>query len=303
MTLVTPPTGSAITPGGLAMLSPARMERVADLVLTAERRAELAALLDDEPRLRADYPKVLEYLDMAANLPGTGDGQADAAFDVRFVHYMTGGRSASPNPYWDIVAPSVFEHEGRRVVNNGLSQGSARLAFAQLILQATYAYAIPSPETVEWMSQFCGTRAVVEVGAGRGYWAAQLSSAGLAVDAYDLEPPNRAGNVSFPQAEGQTDIWYPVGGPEELRRYSYADCVLFLCWPPGWGDTMASDALATYEMAGGDRLVYVGERKGGKTGNDAFSDALSARWVLESTDSQFVSWWNLADVAQAWVRR
>jgi len=66
---------------------------------------------------------------------------------------------------------------------------------------------------------------------------------------------------------------------------------------------MASDVLAAYELAGGDRLVYVGERKGGKTGNDAFFDALSARWVLESTDSQFASWWNLADVAETWIRR
>ena len=69
------------------------------------------------------------------------------------------------------------------------------------------------------------------------------------------------------------------------------------------GDTMASDALAAFEVAGGERLVYIGEPKGGKTGDDAFFDALSARWTLESADTRFVSWWNLADTAQGWVRR
>jgi hypothetical protein len=246
---------------------------------------------------------VFEYLETAARLPGTGDSRADATFDVRFVHYVTGGRSVSSNPYWDIVAPSVFEHEGRRVVNGGRPLGSARLAFAQMSLQATYAYAIPSPETIEWISLFCGSRTVVELGAGRGYWAEQLSRVGIAVDAYELEPPDRAGNISFPRAAGQVDTWYDVRGIGELNLDSRPDTVLFLCWPPGWGNTMASDALAAFESAGGDRLVYVGEPKGGKTGDDAFFDALSVGWELKSIDARFVSWWNLADVAQGWVRR
>ena len=279
------------------------MAVVAELVLTAERRDELAALLGDEQRLRAEYPKVAEYLDMALGLSGTGDDQADAAFDLRFVHYMTGGRAASANPYWDIVAPSVSEYEGRRVVDGGRREGSARLAFAEMILQAAYAYALPSPETIGWMSRFCGGRRVVELGAGRGYWAGQCSRAGLAVDAYELEPPDKTGNVSFPTVKGQEDVWHPVGSLADARLDARPDDVLFLCWPPGWGNTMAADALAAFELAGGDRLVYIGEPKGGKTGNDEFFDALSARWTLESADSRFVSWWNLADVAQGWVRQ
>lgn len=276
---------------------------MADLVLTAERRDELAALLGDEQRLRAEHPKVLEYLDMTSRLAGTDNRAADAAFDMRFVHFMTGGESASANPYWDIVAPSVFEHEGRRVVNGGDAQGSPRLAFAEMILQAAYAYAIPSPESVEWMSRFCGNRPVVELGAGRGYWARQLSRAGLAVTAYELEPPDRAENVSFPSVSGQSDVWHAVRDLAELRTDALSGHVLFLCWPPGWGNTMASDALTAFEAAGGNQLVYIGEPEGGKTADDAFFEALSANWALESTDPRFVSWWNLADSAQGWVRR
>jgi hypothetical protein len=273
---------------------------VADLVLTTERRDELAALLDDEERLRAEYPKVSEYLDMAPNLAGTGDPRADAAFDLRFVHYVTGGSAVSANPYWETVAPSVFEHEGRRVVNGGNPEGSARLAYAQMLLQGIYSYAIPAPETIEWVNAFRAGQRIVELGAGRGYWAAQLAHAGIPVDAYDTEPPDTTENVSFPRGGKQSDVWHPVEHLDD--RAGRADHVLFLCWPPGWGSTMASEALQSFERSGGRRLIFIGQPRGGMTGDDAFFDALSAGWELADEDARFVSWWNLADVAQGWVR-
>lgn len=273
--------------------------------MTVERRSELAALLDDEERLRTEYPKVSEYLDMAPRMSGTGDVQADAAFDLRFVHYVTGGNAESSNPYWDIVAPFVFEHEGRRVVNGGRPDGSTRLAYAETLLQAIYAYAIPSPETLEWAVGFCGGRPVLELGAGRGYWAAQMARSGLHVEAYDSEPPNKLTNVSFPDAAGQADVWHSVGDLREFAENAAdrSDQVLFLCWPPGWGDTMASHALAEFEKSGGKHLIFIGEEQGGKTGDDAFFDALSAGWVLAAQDAKYVTWWNLNDVAQGWIRR
>ncbi|WP_330233973.1 hypothetical protein OHA40_16870 [Nocardia sp. NBC_00508] len=273
------------------------------LALTPERRTELAELLGDEPRLKAEYPRVADYLDTAPMLSGTGNAEADAAFDLRFVHYMTGGGSVSGNPYWDIVGPSVGLDGQRRVVNGGSSNGSVRLGFVQTILQSAYAYAIPSPETLNWAKTFSEGRTVVELGAGRGYWAGLLADVDVAVRAFDSEPPDKVANASFPAAEGQRDAWYPVGGLDEFEAELNGDSVLFLCWPPGWGDPMASKALELFETRRGRRLIYVGEPKGGKTGDDAFFDQLSNRWTLESQDTQFVSWWNLADVAQGWVRR
>lgn len=272
------------------------------VALTPERRAELLALLDDEQRLRAEYPKVSEYLDVAPTLAGTGDAQADAAFDLRFLHYATGGSEVSANPYWDIVAPSVSERAGCQVVNGGNPEGSARLAYAQMTLQALYAYAIPSPETLEWVAAFCAGQRVVELGAGRGYWAAQLARMGMNVAAYDHEPPDKVDNASFPRAGEQTNVWHPVGSLDEFER-TRADYVLFLCWPPGWGSTMASEALAAFEKSGGERLIFMGQPRGGMTGDGAFFDALSAGWELAAEDTQYVSWWNLADMAQGWVRR
>ncbi|MET9028154.1 hypothetical protein ABZW96_21400 [Nocardia sp. NPDC004168] len=282
---------------------------VTGFVLTPERREELSDLLGDETRFRTSYPRVAEYLDTAAAIPGSGDAEADRAFDIRLLHYMTGGDSE--NPYWDIVGPSVSvapaERGGRREVNGGVAKGSARLAYAQTVLQEAYAYAIPSPETLEWITAVCAGRGLLEIGAGRGYWAEQLRRRGVDVLAFDSEPPGQIENVSFRGGAGQLDVWHEVGdlaglaaareAGEESRR------VLFLCWPPGWGDPMSADALEAFEEAGGDTLIYVGEPRGGKTGTDAFFDKLASGWEQVGEDTQFVSWWNLHDRAESWTRR
>lgn len=143
------------------------IEDVAELALTAERRSELIDLPGDDDRLRAEYPTVSEYLEMSPQLAGTGNVQVDAAFELRIVHYMTCDRSESPNPYWDIVSPFVSERDGGRVIDGGKEDGRPRLAFAQMLLQAVYAYALPAPETLDWMATFCGGRKIVELGAGR----------------------------------------------------------------------------------------------------------------------------------------
>ncbi|MGW5386930.1 hypothetical protein [Nocardia sp. NPDC003963] len=272
------------------------------LVLTPERRTELAALLDDEPRLRTEYPKVAEYLSTAPLLDGTGDPHADAAFDLRFVHFMTGGEARSGNPYWEIVGPGVGVAGDRRVVDGGNAKGSVRLGFAQTILQAAYAYAIPSPETLDWIEAFRAGHPVIELGAGRGYWARMLADRGAPVTAFDTAPPDISANVSFPASAGNRAVWFPVGGAQRFEAELNEASVLFLCWPPGWGDRMASAALEVFESRGGRRLIYVGEPKGGRTGDDAFFDRLARGWSLESVDARHVAWWNLGDIAQGWVR-
>ncbi|GGL37680.1 hypothetical protein [Nocardia jinanensis] len=272
------------------------------LVLTPERRTELAALLDDEARLRTEYPKVAEYLSTAPLLDGTGDPHADAAFDLRFVHFMTGGEAKSGNPYWEIVAPGTGALGDRRVVDGGNAKGSVRLGFAQTILQAAYAYAIPSPETLDWIAAFGAGHPLVELGAGRGYWARMLADRGVPVTAFDSAPPDISANVSFPGSAGSRAVWFPVGGVGGFEAELNEASVLFLCWPPGWGDRMASTALELFESRGGRRLIYVGEPKGGRTGDDAFFDRLADGWSLESVDARHVTWWNLGDIAQGWVR-
>jgi hypothetical protein len=279
------------------------MDLAKDVTLTPARREQLYAWLGDDELLRAEYPSIADYLNTVKRMPGSGDDQSDMAFNVRLLHYLTGAHAVSGNPYWDTVAPSVFDQNGRRVVNGGNLQGSARLGYAEMFLQAAYSYAIPSPETVEWVAEYSDGRPILELGAGRGYWAAQLSRVGLTVHAFELEPPDKTQNISFPQEAGQVNVWHPVSDLNSLSLSDYSDHLLLLCWPPGWGNTMASEALAAFESAGGDRLIYVGEPRGGKTADDKFFDDLSTCWTPESADPRFVSWWNLADSAQGWTRR
>lgn len=281
----------------------ATLRPVEGLRLSDDERAELAALLADEAAFAASYPAVADYLRTAPGLSGSGDDTSDQAFDLRLLYYMTTGESE--NPYWAIVGPSVGEgppeRGQRREVNGGNPRGSARLAFAQTVLQSAYAYAIPSPETMRWAAEVCGRRRLVEVGAGRGYLAHQLDRAGIDIAAYDLYEPGD-GNPWFSDSGAQRKTWHDVRPMDDLRQLIGPHDVLFLCWPPAWGDPMASTVLAAYEQIGGDRLIYLGEHQGGKSGDDAFFHVLAQRWELVSTDTAFVSWWNLADVAQCWAR-
>ncbi|MET8878164.1 hypothetical protein [Nocardia sp. NPDC004604] len=276
--------------------------------LSDERLAALANLMQDEAAFEQAYPRVADYLSMAEQLAGTGDAVADAAFDLRLLHFMTGGESV--DPYWDIVAPSVAagppERGGRREVNGGRAKGSARLGYAQIVVQATYAYAVPAPETLAWIADITRGRSVVEIGAGRGYWASQLAESGVPITAYDTHPPDRANNTSFPSAAGQPHIWHPIQELRDADAYrDIADAadVLLLCWPPGWANPMASGALDAYQRVGGDLLIYIGEPPGGRTADAAFFHALEANWELVDQDPDYVAWWNLADSAQCWRRR
>ncbi|MFI2231477.1 hypothetical protein [Nocardia testacea] len=273
------------------------------LVLRPERRTELAALLDDGPRLTAEYPKVAEYLDTAPMLSGTGNPEADAAFDLRFMHYMTGGSTAFGNPYWEIVGPAVGTDGERRVVNGGSANGSVQPGFVQTVLQARLRLRDPLSrdagldENVQWRAH--GGRA------GCRSWVLGATTGGPGRDGEGVRfrAAGHHRKPVLPGYPGPARGLVPGRRSREFAAALDADSVLFLCWPPDWGNTMASEALELFESRGGRRLVFMGEPKGGKTGDDAFFDRLSSAWSLESVDEQYVSWWNLADVAQGWVRQ
>lgn len=293
-----PTTEAADRPCGASLV--VTIEFVTGFVLTPERRDELADLLDDDKRFRATYSAVADYLDAAPMLAGTGDADIDQAFDLRFLHFMTGGPSA--NPLWDIVGPlvEVDAGSGRRMI-----RGGARLAYAQTVLQEAFAYAVASPKTLGWVARQVQGRGLVEVGAGRGYWAHLLRAAGVDVLAFDSAPPDRVVNESFSPHSGQRMTWGPVGDLVDLEQAEkmaglYAGRALLLCWPPGWEDRMSIAALEAYERGGGQRLIYIGEPRGGRTACGAFFDRLESSWELVDIDDHFVTWWNLNDQAQCW---
>ena len=63
--------------------------------------------------------------------------------------------------------------------------------------------------------------------------------------------------------------WHRVHLGDERVVKQYADRTLLLVWPT-WNETWASDAVDAYHAAGGDRVVFVGEGPGGRTGDSGF---------------------------------
>lgn len=272
--------------------------------MTSSRRRELLELLGNAERFAKEHPKVAEYFETAPYLSGSGSETQDAQFDLRFLHYATCNDDRGINPYWKVVSPLVNSRGGNLTIDAGSANGSPRLAFAQMILQEIYAYAVPSPMTLEWIKREVGNRKVIEIGAGRGYWANEMFKLGIKITAYDIKPPDQSLNESFSTSSSQTSVWHKVHTSSDQGEVfeDAKDCVLFLCWPPGWENDMASQALKKFEERGGTRLIYIGEPKGGKTADSEFFSILSAKWRLYSVDQKFVSWWNLDDQAQTWIR-
>lgn len=174
------------------------------------------------------------------------------------------------NPLWEIVRhlpldPHVralgdsnhaVEVDGFPTIREGA--GRNRYPVGRLQLCKTYAWSIPSPGDIAWIKDKLDGRAVVEIGAGTGYWAWQLSQAEVDVRAYDREPGvnHFCGGVAY----------HPVlqGGPEAAA--SYPTRALLLCWPP-YGSSMATESLKAYA---GDLVISIGEPEGGCTGDDEY---------------------------------
>lgn len=106
--------------------------------------------------------------------------------------------------------------------------GGARELTAALQVVFKFAWAIPDDRAVKIVAAMSP---VVEVGAGRGYWARLVREAGGAVECYDIEPndkpsENTPHSVPFPN-------WVHVkqGGPECVLRHPGS--TLMLCYPDG----------------------------------------------------------------------
>eukprot|EP00928_Gymnodinium_smaydae_P070515 TRINITY_DN54331_c0_g1_i1.p1 TRINITY_DN54331_c0_g1~~TRINITY_DN54331_c0_g1_i1.p1 ORF type:complete len:652 (-),score=161.41 TRINITY_DN54331_c0_g1_i1:23-1978(-) len=125
-------------------------------------------------------------------------------------------------------------------------------------LQQAFAFAVPSEEALEAIQALASP--IVELGAGSGYWAAQLARRGVDVVAYDLAPPTKVENFFF--SRQHFDV--RRGGPEVLASES-PDKALLLVWPfqeeLHLKQTFASDpwdAKAVLEFRG-EVIVHVGE--------------------------------------------
>jgi hypothetical protein len=127
---------------------------------------------------------------------------------------------------------------------------------------ARYGFAVPSPAAIDAVARWAAPLAgVVEVGAGTGYWSWVLAHAGVDVVASDLQQ-----HEWFP---GTTPFVPVVAADGRAFAAAHADRCLLLVWPTQ-DQTWGADVLDAFADAGGQRVAYVGEGAGGRTGDDRF---------------------------------
>lgn len=109
-------------------------------------------------------------------------------------------RSHTDNPLWEIVRripDGSLGYPGQPwapttsgLVYDGEDWHRDDTLPSRTMLCRGFSWAIPSPPALDWLVWHLDGRGVVEVGAGMGYWAWQLTQLGVDVVAYDKAPPD-----------------------------------------------------------------------------------------------------------------
>lgn len=195
------------------------------------------------------------------------------------------------NPYWEVMRRMPWSPDLWR--GNTAFPYATGLEVSRHDMVSTYAWSIPSPGDIAWVAGVLDGRSVVEVGAGTGYWAWQLSQAGVDVAAYDpLEP----GENHFFQP---VEPYVPLLRDDASASAKHPDRALFLSWP-SYDDPWAAHALSVYA---GDRLIYAGEGGGGCCADDAFFDLLDAEWTEIGDSPHHRSWSGINCYLSAYRRK
>jgi hypothetical protein len=157
-----------------------------------------------------------------------------------------------------------------------------------------YAWGVPSKEAIDKIVEFTGGKPIVEVGAGKGLWAKLLQDAGAQVTATDdFSWENKK---AFDPSQGQFTEVLDMKNEEAAQLPGHD--ALMMVWPP-YDDPMAQQTLEKFQ---GDRLVLVGESRGGCTGDDCFHRDLGDQWDLKEHVS-IPQWQGIHDDLSLWVRK
>jgi len=157
------------------------------------------------------------------------------------------------------------------------------------VLVKKYAWAIPDNAAIEAIKSL--GKAILEIGAGSGYWARVLSEAGISVTCFDA----LTGQYSF------TENWFEVnkGSIEQIKGNS--DKALMLCWP-NYDEPFAYDAAIEYMEQGGNTLIYIGESQGGCTADDKFFELMRKEWVVKQ-EVMIPNWFGIHDSLVIYTRK
>jgi len=156
--------------------------------------------------------------------------------------------------------PNSFDHKNYCDSDPFLSKYIFR---EKLVL--IYAWAVTDPNALDAIVKATQDTGIIEIGAGRGYWASILANCGVNVVAYDTGKDDYIGS------------YYPVGNDGTEMVSEHKNRALFLCWPP-YDTSMAYDCVSKYQ---GNTLIYIGENRGGCNANDDFFNFVSKNFKLD----------------------
>lgn len=153
--------------------------------------------------------------------------------------------------------------------------------YARSVMTQNYSWAVPCPRAIDSIAAFADGAQILEVGSGLGLWARLLRDHGAAVVATDSSP-----GAAWSKADEYVGTYTAVESLDALdaiARYPDSD-VLMIAWPP-YGTPMAAQALRAFK---GERLVYIGEGRGGCCADDEFFRLLDLEW----------HWWRTTQIPQ-----
>lgn len=153
-----------------------------------------------------------------------------------------------------------------------------------------YAWAVPNEEAIQVLVEHSP---LVEVGAGRGYWARLAADAGADILAFDPFPPGGGEENRWHHSPG---TFYTVAKADAEVAARHPERTLFLCWPP-FGTDVASRAVRAYR---GETVVFVGD-EGLSTATPQFYEELAAGFT-KTREVEIPRWPGIYDRLEVWRR-
>ena len=158
-----------------------------------------------------------------------------------------------------------------------------------------YGWSVPSKKAINELKAFIGNDEVLEVASGYGMWAKLMQDAGIKVRATDLVKSPHF-KVYNPSKKAFTDI-EDLSHGDALEKYS-SHKVLMMSWPP-YDCSLAYETIRSFK---GNKLIFVGESKGGCTANDDFFKELNKNWKFIK-DIDIPQWAGIHDYLFLYVRK
>jgi len=122
-----------------------------------------------------------------------------------------------------------------------------------------YSWAVPREDVIQYCAQFDD---LLEIGAGNGYWASLIEELDGDIQATDKSPPED----TYTEVE-QASWQYLIA---EIRSRP-----VLMVWPP-----YDEGVAAGVARQSPNHILYVGEQRGGCTGEDEFFDIVDEQYGL-----------------------